>query len=129
MRRRGTAWVSSYGNGLIHIDSYGSRLGDATSLLPSHNLSAVAMDPADGSVWTGMMWGVGFARVFGSHAGNAWWADASGSKFCGTCREWAAVSNIQSSGSGSGRKMVLSFRPFTSKKVNYAGAVGIYSGP
>ena len=125
----GTAWIGSYGHGVIRVDSSGNRLNDVSSSLPSKTVSAIAVDPADGSLWVGINWALGISRLGGSHAANFYWGNASGSANCSTCRVWSSVSNIQGSGSGSGRKMVFSMRPFSDKGVSYAGAVGIYSGP
>jgi hypothetical protein len=131
----GTAWVGSYGHGLIHINSGGGRIEDATGLLPSRFVSAVAIDPFDGSIWVGLNWVLGLSRLFGAHSGNTVWGDASGTNAPKEGRVWSSIANIQPSGSGSSRRMVVSFRPFTAKDpatkqlIDYAGAVGVYSGP
>jgi hypothetical protein len=59
----GTAWFGSFAHGLIRVDSYGSRLADATSKLMTKYVSALVLDPKDSSVWAGMQYGPGITRI------------------------------------------------------------------
>jgi hypothetical protein len=133
--RDGTAWYGSFAHGLIHVDSYGSRLGDATSRLMTKYVSALSLDPIDDGVWAGMAWGYGITRLSGGSTvhysyGAPYDSSATlGEKLGG----WAPVSNIQSAGAGTSRKMVAGFHKFGVKDssgntVWYAGAVAIYKG-
>ena len=133
----GTAWVGSFAHGLIHIDSYGSHLGDATSKLMSKYVSSVAADPQDGSVWAGMQWGLGITRLDAS--GNAvnysYGPPLDPGSTLGDKLANAPVGNIQGVLGPNGRRMVAAFHrftmtdPTTKAKVDYAGAVAVYSGP
>src|SRR4051794_14300210 len=61
----GTAWIGSYGHGVIRVDSAGNKLQDISSSLPAKAVSSIALDPADGSLWVGINWSLGLSRVGG----------------------------------------------------------------
>ncbi|HYS07477.1 MAG TPA: hypothetical protein VEP66_01985 [Myxococcales bacterium] len=59
----GEAWIGSSTNGLRQVDHDGNLLADATSLLTSKSIGAVAKDPSDDSVWVGYRDGAGVTRI------------------------------------------------------------------
>lgn len=114
----GTAWLGSFAHGLIHIDSYGSILGDATANLPTRYVSAVALDPLDGGLWVGLNWGGGVSRM----RGGAWMS--YGTATFGDTLGAESVGNVQGFAGAGGRKIAVAFKPGG----GYAGAVAVYSG-
>jgi hypothetical protein len=117
----GKAWVSSFANGLVLVNEFGDMLGDATAKLLAKNVSALAGDPGDGSLWAGMRWGLGITR-YNPATGSASQLDY---KVFGVALANDPIGNIQVWGAGPARKMVVSF----SRSKTAPGAVGVYSGP
>ena len=141
----GTAWLGSFAHGLIHIDSTGRILADATAKIMTRYVSTVAYDPAgSGSVWAGMQYGPGISRIDGN--GNvinySYGAPLDPNATLGDKLSNAAVASIQSAGAGAARRMTVGFHKFSmavcptaascepaaKKTINYAGAVAVYSG-
>jgi len=120
-RGDGTAWVSSFAHGLIHIDSSGRLLEDATANLAAKFVSGLARDPSDSSLWAGIDWGGGVSRLTSSGAKLATY----GPETFGDVLSAARITSVQSGGSGAGRRMIVGF----SANAGYAGAVAIYKGP
>lgn len=117
-----TAWVSSYAHGLIHIDSSGTRLADATASLSAKFITALARDPFDGSLWASIDWGFGgVSRVTSGGAPLAKY----GKETFGDVLFAAPVVSVSAGGSGSARSMVAGFRA----NAGYAGAIAVYKGP
>jgi hypothetical protein len=114
----GTAWVASFAHGLIHVDSSGNRLADATASLTAPFVSTLALDPRDGSLWTGMYWGLGVSRLTSSGGKLATY----GTETFGDLL-YAAPSFVHG-GNGTTR-MMIGFRA----NAGYAGAIAIYKGP
>ena len=126
----GTAWVSSFKNGLIRIDSSGNRVEDATDRMASPKISSLALD-VDGSLWAGMKWALGISRI------NVPVTDATGAvnyvnvkyqaETFGMTLANAPVANVRlgKPGDGAARRMVVGFRA----NGGYTGAVAIYRGP
>jgi hypothetical protein len=116
----GTAWVSSFAYGLVHINTFGNVIGDATSKMLTHNLSSLALDPRDGSLWAGMQYGLGISRYNpNSNSVTNYSLDTLGDVLGNS-----TVANVQSFGSGGGRSMIVSWR----KTGKTPGAVGVYTG-
>jgi hypothetical protein len=117
----GSVWLSSFKNGLAHLGASGAVLARLTTQdgLPTNKLGAVAVDPGDQSVWVGTNYGPGLARLSGGT-----FTLYGGSVF-GEALTNEGVTDIQASGAGASRRMVVSFRGDAS----HAGAVGIYTGP
>jgi hypothetical protein len=116
----GTAWVASFSHGLVRIDSWGSRLSDATANLASRFVSGIARDPGDGSIWAAMAWGPGLSRITPSGSNLA----AYGKDTFGDVLMFAPVASVQAAGSGSARSILVGFRA----SAGYAGAIAIYKG-
>jgi hypothetical protein len=116
----GTAWVGSFSHGLIHIDSSGNRLADATSSLASRFVSSLALDPSDASLWAGMAWGLGISRIGAANV------NYQGETFGNTLVN-APVANVRAGipGDGAARRMLVGFRA----NGGYTGAVAIFRGP
>jgi hypothetical protein len=117
----GTAWVSSFANGLVHIDSSGNRMSDATANLTAKFVSSLARDPLDSSLWAGMVWGLGVSRVTSSGAKLA----SYGNETFGDLLYVAHVASVRAGGNGSARKVAVGFRA----NAGYAGAIALYKGP
>ena len=58
----GQAWLSSFAHGLVLIDAYGNVMADVTARLLGPNVSSLALDPSDSTLWAGMAWGLGISR-------------------------------------------------------------------
>jgi hypothetical protein len=126
----GTAWVSSFTNGLIRIDSSGNRVEDATDRMSTPKISSLALD-VDGSLWAGMKWVLGISRI------NVPVTDATGAvKYAtvnyrdetfGMTLANAPVADVRVgvAGDGATRRMLVGFRA----NGGYTGAVAIYRGP
>jgi hypothetical protein len=116
----GTAWVGSFSHGLIHIDSSGNRLADATSSLTSRFVSSLALDPSDASLWAGMAWGLGVSRIGAANVNYQ-------SETFGSTLVYAPVANVRAGipGDGAARRMLVGFRA----SGGYTGAIAIYRGP
>jgi hypothetical protein len=114
------AWVGSFAHGLAHVDAWGNINVDATPKLPAKNVSSLALDPSDGTLWAGQSWGLGISR-YDPATGNVaqYWNATFGDKLAA-----APVSNIQAWGSGASRKMLVGFR----MNAGLAGAVGVFTG-
>ena len=60
----GDAWIGSSTNGLRLIDHDGHFIADATDVLPTKSVGALAKDPTDDSVWIGYRdAGFGVSRI------------------------------------------------------------------
>ncbi|MCP3138977.1 ligand-binding sensor domain-containing protein [Pyxidicoccus xibeiensis] len=122
----GTVWVSSFSNGLARLDASGNvvgRLGAGSGLVDKY-LSALSLDPLDGSVWTGASWGGGISRVKGGSITN-YSLNEFGRQY-GMLR----ISDIQADTSTGKRRMLVAFMGSLDPKTNVqtTGAIGIYSG-
>jgi hypothetical protein len=114
------AWVSSFAWGLVHVDAWGNTNADPTAKLLAKNVSSLALDPSDGSLWAGMSWGMGISRYDPATGNVTQYSTATfGDKLVN-----APVSNIQAWGSGATRKMLVGFRT----NAGLAGAVGVFTG-
>ena len=124
--RDGTAWVSSFSNGLAHLDASGNvtRRRDKSDGLVDKYLSAIAMDPADGSIWTGGSWGGGISRVKSGNVTN-YSLSVFDRKYV-----MSRISDIQVDRSGETRRMLVGFlgHDDTVNKRWVTGGIGIYSG-
>jgi hypothetical protein len=114
--QNGDAWIGSYTNGLRIVDHDGRFRADATPVLPSRQVGAVAKDPTDESIWIGYRDGSGVTRIKQDGTvmlyGNAALGAQAGSE----------VWDIQvqpATRQGSKRRILVAFR---------RGAVGIYEG-
>jgi len=126
----GTAWVSSFTNGLIRIDSSGNRVEDATDRMSTTKISSLALD-VDGSLWAGMKWVLGISRI------NVPVVDATGAVKYATVNYRhetfgmdlanAPVANVRVGvpGDGATRRMLVGFQA----SGGYTGAIAIYRGP
>jgi streptogramin lyase len=116
----GSVWLSSFQRGLARLDSGGGVTARVTTSdgLSSNKVFSIAADPLDGSIWAGTSY-AGISRLkggaFTTYGGALFGADLMNQR----------IVDIQSFGSGNGRKMVVSFGGSDTK----AGAVGIYTGP
>jgi hypothetical protein len=112
----GDAWIGSSTNGLRIVDHDGHFRADATSVLPSQQVGAVAKDPTDESIWIGYRDGQGVTRIKQDGTVMLYGSAALGG------RAGSAVWDIQvqpASGPGSKRRILVAFRQ---------GAVGVYDG-
>lgn len=114
----GTFWVGSAAWGLAHVSAAGAPLGYLSSELISSNVSGVAADPLDDSIWAGARWGGGVSRVK-SGAVVKYGLDVFGNALANN-----PVTDVQAMGSGSARKILVSW----DADGNRPGAVGVYSG-
>ena len=114
--RSGEAWIGLSTNGLRIVDHDGHFRADATSVLPSKQVGAVAKDPTDESIWIGYRDGSGVTRIKQDGTVLLYGSAALGG------RAGSAVWDIQvqpASGPGSKRRILVAFRQ---------GAVGVYDG-
>jgi hypothetical protein len=114
----GTAWVGSAAWGLAHLDKNGVVIGTIKDQLVSPNVSALAVDPKDQSLWAGALWGGGITRIAGktiSHYGSA----TFGPTLVGN-----PITDIQMTGSGASRRVLVAFGPNGATP----GAIAIYAG-
>ena len=121
----GSAWVSSFSHGLIRIDASGSRMADATANISTRFVSSLALDPSDGSLWTGMAWGLAISRLNARTGSGTANLNYQGETFGNTLAN-APVANVRAGkpGDGASRRMLVGFRA----NKGYAGAVAIYRG-
>ncbi|MHB8878863.1 MAG: hypothetical protein ACYC8T_34615 [Myxococcaceae bacterium] len=106
----GTVWVGSITNGLAHVMPSGTDF--YTSGMVDKAVTALELDPKNGSLWVGHQWG-GLTRFSG---GGTRHFDAS---LFGEDLVGLDVPDIQSDNFGGRRRILVAFR---------AGAVGIYTG-
>jgi hypothetical protein len=115
--QNGDAWIGSYTNGLRIVDHDGRFRADATSVLPSRQVGAVAKDPTDESIWIGYRDGSGVTRIKQDGTvmlyGNAALGAQAGSEV------WDIQVQPATGAPGSRRRILVAFR---------RGAVGIYDG-
>jgi len=114
--QNGDAWIGSSSNGLRIVDHDGHFRADATSVLPSKRVGAVAKDPTDESIWIGYRDGSGVTRIKQDGTVMLYRSAALGS------RAGSAVWDIQvqpASGRGDTRRILVAFR---------SGAIGVYDG-
>ncbi len=113
-----TVWVSSFTRGLAKMNTTGGDIDYVD--VGEKQLSAVAADPTDGSVWVGARWlGVLYRLKDGKVLTYG----------CGTFdRRLCAsrISDIQVSTHGGGRRLLVAFMGNDSTRV--PGAIGIYTG-
>jgi hypothetical protein len=111
----GDAWIGSSTNGLRIVDHEGRFLADATAVLPSKQVGAVAKDPADESIWVGFRDGAGVTRIKQDGTVLRYGGAALGAK------AGSAVLDVQvqPAAPGSRRRILVAFR---------SGAVGVYDG-
>ena len=113
----GTAWVGSFAFGLARLAADGTVMGYLKSELVSANVSAVAYDPSDGSLWAGANWGGGLSRIVNGAVVRYDWhvfGDLANS----------AVPDIQLEGSGGSRRVLVAFAGTSTM----GAVVAIYSG-
>jgi hypothetical protein len=113
-----TVWVSSFSQGLARMDAEG---GDVHYVgLPDKHLAGLAVDPSDGSVWTGAYW---LGLVFRVKDGNVitYGCSTFGNRLCGS-----RVYDIQVDRSNGGRRILVGF--YGNDDTHVPGAIGIYSG-
>ena len=113
----GSVYVGSGWLGLRHLDPYGTLISDETSRLTTKAVGAVARDPLNDTVWVANRYAGGIARLRGSGT------DRYGLDVFGNLANMG-IEDIQFSGSGSARKVLVGFRANAST----AGFVGVYSG-
>ncbi len=106
----GDLYIGSFTLGLAHQKSDGSLEYITKGLANNTELTSMAADPYDGSVWVGHLWG-GITRIrrdqFVLYGGNALGG-----------REGSAIPDIQIDQSQPFRRVIVTFR----------GSVGIYDG-
>jgi hypothetical protein len=112
-----TVWVSSFTRGLARMNAEGGDVRYVNVGVP--HLSAVAVDPGDGSVWTGARWLGAVFRLKDGHVITYGCGDF-GRRLC-----MSAVSDIQVDRSN-GRRILVAF--MGSSENHVPGAIGIYSG-
>jgi hypothetical protein len=83
------------------------------------HLSAVAVDPLDGSVWTGARWLGALFRV--KDGGVRTYCVDFGTRLCSS-----RISDIQVDGSGATRRILVGFMGNDEHRI--PGAIGIYTG-
>jgi hypothetical protein len=115
----GTFWIGSGAWGLVHVSSTGAPLGYLSTELISPQVSGVAVDPTDGSVWAGARWGGGVSRV---QAGQV---VKYGLAVFGPAIANLPVTDVQTTGTGTARQVLVTFDGTPSAP----GALGIYTGP
>ena len=109
----GSAWVASYAHGLAHLDNNGAVLGYVDARLISRNVSAIAADPSDQSVWIGYWYDGGLSRLSGDGITTYGAADLGPLSL-------SPVLDLQVKGTGSARLVLVAFQD---------GGVGVYAGP
>jgi len=114
-----TAWVSSFAQGLVRIDSFGKVLEDPSAKLMTTFVSALGRDPSDGSLWAGMSWGPGITR-YDPAKGAA--TNYSTNLFGDLA--WARIGDVQADATVTPRRMLVAFR----QNGSTPGFVAIYSG-
>ncbi|QRN95453.1 hypothetical protein JRI60_41370 [Archangium violaceum] len=112
-----TVWVSSFSKGLARMNAEGGDVHYVNVGVPQ--LSAVAVDPLDGSVWTGARWLGALYRV--KNGGVQTYCIDFGTRLCSS-----RISDIQVDGHGSGRRILVGFLGSDENRI--PGAVGIYTG-
>src|SRR5439155_6141673 len=95
----GSAWIGSYANGLRRISGSGGLLADATARLLRPQVTALARDPSDDSLWIGYAQGGAVSRLMSD----------------GSIRHYqifpsSAARDIQIQGSGASRKVLVGFQ-------------------
>jgi len=112
-----TVWVSSFTRGLARMNAEG---GDVRYLdVGVAHLSSVAVDPTDGSVWTGARWLGSVYRVKDGRV-LTYGCSEFGRQLC-----MSTVADIQVDRS-TGRRILVGFKG--SDQYRIPGAIGIYSG-
>jgi hypothetical protein len=110
----GAAWPGALLGGLLHLDGEGRLLGQVLSAPSAAQVTALARDPRDDSLWVGQ--GTGLLRL---QAGRTVaYGGALGA--LGGQRVW----DIQVVGQGSGRRVLVAFGGGAGRP----GGVGLYSG-
>ncbi|MCY1075026.1 hypothetical protein [Archangium lansingense] len=112
-----TVWVSSFTRGLARMNAEGGDVRYVNVGVP--HLSAVAVDPRDGSVWTGARWLGSVFRLRGGQVTSYGCGDF-GRRLC-----MSTVSDIQVDRHGQ-RRILVGFMGSSENRV--PGAIGIYSG-
>jgi len=111
----GAAWIGSSTNGLRQVDHDGHFLADATALLPSKSIGALARDPTDDSIWIGYRDGSGVTRVKPDGTILLYGSAALGSQ--ANSAVWDI--QVQPATATAKRRILVAFRQ---------GAVGVYNG-
>jgi len=112
----GDAWIGSFTNGLRLVDHDGHFKADATAVLPSKSVGALAKDPTDDSVWIGYRdAGYGVTRIKPDGTVMLYRGAALGSQ--ANSEVWDI--QVQPATRNSKRRILVAFR---------RGAVGIYDG-
>lgn len=114
----GSVWLSSFVHGLAHVDA-GGAVTRRVSTPIGHKLGALARDPLDDSLWTGGRHVGGVTRMKDG-AFTTWDGSALGIDLADM-----GVADVQATGSGASRKIVVGF----TGNAKHSGVVGIYSGP
>jgi hypothetical protein len=114
------AFVGSGYLGLKQLASDGTVAGDLTSRLASTFAGAVALDPADQTLWVANRYGGGIDRLNLSNAklDRRYALDVFGNLANG------GIEDVQFAGAGGSRKVLVGFR----QTGNTPGFVAIYSG-
>src|ERR1700730_1580783 len=114
--KNGDAWIGSFTNGLRLVDHDGHFRADATAVLPSKSIGALAKDPTDDSVWIGYRdAGYGVTRIKPDGTVMLYRGAALGSQ--ANSEVWDI--QVQPATRNSKRRILVAFR---------RGAVGIYDG-
>ncbi|MGZ3459967.1 MAG: hypothetical protein ACXU86_15855, partial [Archangium sp.] len=114
-----TVWVSSFSRGLARMNAEGGDIHYVD--VGVANLSSVAVDPADGSVWTGARW-LGMVYRVKDSGVQSYGCAEFGDKVC----SFSHVSDIQVDRSSGGRRILVGF--MGSDEKHLPGAIGIYTG-
>jgi hypothetical protein len=113
--KNGDAWFGSHTNGLRLVDHDGQFKADATAVLPSKSIGALAKDPTDDSVWIGYRDGGGVTRIKPDGTVMNYGSAALGAQ--ASSAVWDI--QVQPATATSKRRILVAFR---------RGAVGIYDG-
>jgi len=112
----GDAWFGSHANGLRMVDHDGRFKADATAVLPTRSIGALAKDPNDDSIWIGYRTaGFGVTRIKKDGTVMLYGSAALGAQ--ANSAVWDI--QVQPATATSKRRIVVAFR---------RGAVGVYDG-
>jgi ligand-binding sensor domain-containing protein len=113
----GTLWASSIVNGLVHYTPGGSTFLRDTTVEPNGKATALEVDPANGSLWVGFIWG-GVTRLQGG-VSTPYDVRVFGAWVNGT------VTDIQSRILQGRRRVVVTF----AGQAGVPAGVAVYTGP
>jgi hypothetical protein len=120
----GDVYVGSGAYGLRRLDSFGNLKSDETSRVCSGGckIGAVARDASDGSVWVGVRYAGGIARLNANGSTDRWGLQPFGNLAN------QGVEDVQIATAGGSRKVLAAFRSLTDTKGFHPGFVAVYSG-